>query len=112
MNTKNQTLMIKSSMLAEWMQAGHVCLYDVREDHESSVSRIPGAILLPLSRFDANQVVLPSEKKLVFHCKSGVRCGQAADIMRQFGFQNSIYRLSGGILAWEKDGWAIEKDGY
>jgi hypothetical protein len=32
--------------------------------------------------------------------------------MRQFGFQNSIYRLSGGILAWEKDGWAIEKDGY
>jgi len=111
MNTKNQTLMIESSTLAEWMEVGDVCLYDVREDHESSVLRIPGAILLPLSRFDANQVVLPSEKKLVFHCKSGIRCGQAADIMRQFGFQNPIYRLSGGILAWEKDGWTIEKDG-
>ena len=108
MTDENETLMIKSSTLADWMSAGNVCLYDVREEHEFAKSRIPGSILLPLSVFDPRQVALTTKKKLVFHCRSGVRCGQAAEIMRSFGYEGSIYRLTGGILAWSQSGGEIE----
>ena len=75
MTEDNETLMIESSTLSEWMSADEVCLYDVREEHEFAKSRIPGSTLLPISIFDAEQVTLAGKKKLVFHCRSGIRCG-------------------------------------
>ena len=108
MTDENETLMIESSTLADWMSAGDVCLYDVREEHEFVKSRIPGSILLPISVFDPQQVASTTTKKLVFHCISGVRCGHAAKIMRSFGYEGSIYRLTGGILAWAESGGKIE----
>ena len=43
MTENNETLMIESSTLSEWMSADEVCLYDVREEHEFAKSRIPGS---------------------------------------------------------------------
>ena len=108
MTDENEILMIESSTLADWISADDVCLYDVREEHEFAKARIPGSILLPISIFDPQHVILTTKKKLVFHCRSGVRCGQAAKIMRSFGYEGPIYRLTGGILAWAESGGKIE----
>ena len=108
MDTKNQILMIDTSTLANWLEFGNACLYDVRENHEFARARIPGSMLLPLSIFTPDQVLIPPETKLVFHCRSGVRCGQAANIMQVSGFRGPIYRLEGGIIAWQVNGGEIK----
>jgi rhodanese-related sulfurtransferase len=108
MDTKNQILMIDTQTLANWLEFGNACLYDVRENHEYARARIPGSMLLPLSIFTPDQVLIPPEKKLIFHCRSGVRCGQAANIMQVSGFKGPIYRLEGGIIAWQVNGGEIK----
>jgi rhodanese-related sulfurtransferase len=104
----NETKMIDAATLAAWLQAGEVDLYDVREEPEFAAGRIPGSTLVPLSAFDPNAVDTDSSRHLVFHCKSGVRCGMATEIMRASGFEGTIHRLEGGILAWNASGGNIQ----
>ena len=66
MTDENETLMLESSTLSDWISAGDVCLYDVREEHEFAKARIPGSILLPISIFDPQHVTLTTKKKLIF----------------------------------------------
>jgi rhodanese-related sulfurtransferase len=108
MNTENQILMIDTPTLANWLEYGNACLYDVREDHEFSIARIPGSMLLPLSIFTPDRVLVTPGTKLIFHCRSGVRCGQAANIMQVSGFKGPIYRFEGGIIAWQANGGEIK----
>lgn len=96
----------------DWMVRGEAVLIDVREPQEWAQARIPGAVLLPLSSFDAAAVAVPAGKKLVFHCRSGVRCGAAAELLAASGQAPKdapIHRLGGGILAWAQAGLPIEQ---
>ena len=55
-----------------WRDAGEILLVDVREPNEYAFERIHGALLYPLSTFDAN--ALPREgRRLVLHCAGGRR---------------------------------------
>jgi rhodanese-related sulfurtransferase len=108
MTEQNQTTMINAETLAAWLQAGEADLYDVREALEFEAARIPGSTLVPLSTFDPGAIDTSSPRKLVFHCKSGVRCGMATEIMRATGFAGPIFRLEGGILAWHAEGGNIQ----
>ena len=83
----------------------------MREPPEWAQARITGAVLLPLSAFDPAAVMVPAGKKLVFHCRSGVRCGAAAELMLASGHAPAatIYRLRGGILAWAQAGLPFEQ---
>ena len=107
MTTGDNTTMIDPATLSAWMNAGEVDLYDVREQPEFASERIPGSKLIPLSSFDPAAVDTNSSRRLVFHCKSGVRCGMATEIMRAAGFEGEIHRLEGGILAWKANGGNI-----
>lgn len=104
----NETRMIDAATLSAWMESGEVDLYDVREEPEFTAERIAGSTLVPLSAFDPSAVDTNSTRHLVFHCKSGVRCGMAAEIMRQAGFDGIVHRLEGGILAWKAAGRRIQ----
>lgn len=85
-----------------WIEAGEAVVVDVREVEEHAAEAIPGAINLPLSSFDAEQLpAVPAGKRLVFHCRSGVRCGIAAERAVAQGYQGDIYRLDGGIFGWK-----------
>lgn len=98
--------------IQDWMSCGEVLLVDVREPQEWAQARIPGAMLLPLSSFDPAAIDLPPGKKLVFHCRSGVRCGAAAELLAGAGLAPvdvPIYRLGGGILAWIAAGLPVEQ---
>ncbi|HMA86028.1 MAG TPA: rhodanese-like domain-containing protein [Desulfosalsimonadaceae bacterium] len=76
-------------------------LVDVRQPPEYEQTHIPGASLLPLSEFESRVFDLPSDKELIFYCKSGNRSQMAAMLADEAEItERSIYHLAGGILAW------------
>ncbi|MTI30193.1 molybdopterin-synthase adenylyltransferase MoeB [Xanthovirga aplysinae] len=74
-------------------------LLDVREPHEFEIAEIGGE-LIPLAQVEENVDRISSDKKVVVHCRSGVRSQKAIEMLeKKFGFTN-LYNLKGGILAW------------
>jgi rhodanese-related sulfurtransferase len=104
-----QISFVSPAQVAEWRDRGDVVIVDVREPNEWSQAHIPGATLLPLSTFDAAKIPDAGGKHLVFHCKSGVRCGMAAEKARGAGFKGDIARMEGGILGWLRAGYEVEE---
>ena len=74
-------------------------LIDVREPQEYETANI-GAELIPLGTVAAHAGRFSRDKKVVVHCRSGVRSAQAIrELEDKFGFDN-LYNLKGGILAY------------
>jgi rhodanese-related sulfurtransferase len=97
--------MVDPAQVRRWLEAGTAVLVDVREPDEHAAERIAGAVSLPLSVFDPTMVPRPVEgQMLVFHCRSGVRCGAAAERMLAAGWTGEIHRMQGGILGWKASG--------
>ncbi|MCR6630595.1 MAG: rhodanese-like domain-containing protein [Magnetospirillum sp.] len=91
--------------IKRWVEAGEAVVVDVREPDEFAAEAIPGAVNLPLSSFDpARLPPVPEGKRLVFHCRSGVRCGTAAERAVALGYEGEIFRLEGGIFGWKMVG--------
>jgi len=99
---------VSADTARRWQEAGEAVIVDVREPHEFAEIRIPGATLIPLSGFDPAQVPPHAGRRLLFHCKSGVRCGMAAQLAAAAGEPGPIYRLQGGIVAWVAAGGPVE----
>jgi adenylyltransferase/sulfurtransferase len=78
-------------------------LVDVREPEEFADSRIPGSVLIPVAGFvDASAFkLLPRDKEIILHCRSGIRSATCLALIQKAGFTNSRH-LEGGIVAWEK----------
>ena len=78
-------------------------LVDVREPEEFADSRIPGSVLIPVAGFvDASAFkLLPRDKEIILHCRSGIRSATCLALIQKAGFTNSRH-LDGGIVAWEK----------
>jgi len=77
-------------------------LIDVRQPEEYSEGHIPGAHLIPLGDIESKLFDLPTEKEMIFNCKSGGRSRAAATIVADSEIsQKKIYNLSGGFMAWE-----------
>ncbi|TAN49895.1 MAG: rhodanese-like domain-containing protein [Rhodospirillales bacterium] len=100
--------MIDAAQAQEWVGKGEIVVVDVREENEFLAGHIPGAVMLPLSRFNpAALPTVPEGKKLLIHCRSGARCGMAAMLLAASGYTDPIHRLSGGIIAWAQSGGDI-----
>jgi len=92
-----------------WVDAGEAVLVDVRELQEYAAEHIRGALFNPLSTFAPAQVPNPSDKRLVIHCNSGVRCGMAAARLVETGWSGKIHRMQGGIQGWKATGGPTER---
>ena len=89
--------------LKELREAGdNHFLLDVREPHEQSISRIDGAVLIPLGELEQRSTELPRDKRILVHCKSGGRSARAVSLLREQGFEN-VWNISGGIIAWARE---------
>jgi rhodanese-related sulfurtransferase len=95
----------------QWLHTGECVLIDVREPDEHARERIPGARLLPLSRFDPQQasaLVRPGQK-VVMHCRSGRRSSNACRMASSLADNGVVVMsLAGGIEAWKKDSLPVE----
>jgi adenylyltransferase/sulfurtransferase len=79
-----------------------IMLIDVREPHEWEITRIPGAVLMPLNTLAARLAELDSSREIVLQCHHGQRSMRALEFLRQSGFRK-LKNLSGGIDAWSRD---------
>ena len=99
---------IDAHELERLMATGTAYLVDVREANEHAQARIAGAKLVALSTFDAAEITPGDGAALIFHCRSGVRCGKAAEHLLASGYTGEILRLEGGIIAWAEAGMPVE----
>jgi adenylyltransferase/sulfurtransferase len=77
-------------------------LIDVREPYEYAIANLNGE-LCPVGNISDFAGRISREKKVVVHCRSGVRSAKAIrELEGQFGFTN-LYNLKGGILAYARE---------
>ena len=79
----------------------NIFLIDVREPNEYEIVSIPGATLIPKDQFLTGAALekLPQDKRIVLHCKSGVRSAEALAVVKTAGFADAVH-VGGGVLAW------------
>jgi rhodanese-related sulfurtransferase len=92
--------------LKRLLDSGRALLIDVREPAEYAAERIPGALLYPLSTFNAELLPADDERRVVFHCGSGKRSLTAAEKRLAAG-QSRAAHLRGGLNAWKQAGLPV-----
>ena len=86
------------------VQKGEVVLVDVREKNEWDEGHVLGAKLLSLSKLskgatkDEIEAVVGKDKVVYLHCKAGVRCMKAAEILEKQGFKREIILTRGRAI--------------
>lgn len=94
---------LEPAEVARRLAAGEILLVDVREPAEFAAERISGALLYPLSTFDAVRLPPDGPRQLVFHCGSGKRSLAAAERRLAAGATRAAH-MRGGMLAWKAAG--------
>jgi rhodanese-related sulfurtransferase len=98
--TEKRLIEIDATTLCRWLSSDMAVLVDVREEWEFAQDRIPGAINLPLSKFDIRKLPADDGRRLVLTCAVGRRSAQAAGIMLSTDYDKATH-LRGGMLAWD-----------
>lgn len=99
---------ISCEQAEKWLGTDAAVLVDVREEHEFSEMRVPGAVNHPLSCFDPQVVIdLAAGRKIVFMCRSGKR---ADDIRQYFAGHTGqdAWCMAGSMLGWHQAGYPVE----
>ncbi|MGJ8587389.1 MAG: rhodanese-like domain-containing protein [Yoonia sp.] len=77
-----------------------IVLIDVRTPYEYGFEHIPGALLFPMSSFEASALPDQGSKRLVFHCGSGIRSHAIAERCASAGIQ-PLAHMEGGLAGWK-----------
>lgn len=94
---------IEPRQLAERLRTGEpLRLLDVREPHELEISRLNGALAIPIGELAARLSELDSAQEMVVFCKSGGRSARAVELLLSAGFRK-VKNLKGGINAWARE---------
>ena len=101
---KNSTISVRDlKVMLDAREGGEddFILIDVREPGEFEIVQIPGAILIPKGKFmDGSALAdLPTDKRIVLHCKVGGRSAEALAVVKGAGFSDAVH-VGGGVLAW------------
>jgi rhodanese-related sulfurtransferase len=84
----------------EMVQSGAAYGIDVREIDEWDLGHFEMFTLNPLSTFDGE--ILPTDKPIIFICRSGNRSGKACAAVEPVGLK--VMNMEGGMLAWQTAG--------
>jgi rhodanese-related sulfurtransferase len=96
--------------VSKGMAEGRYLLVDVREPNEVAVEAYPGAVVVPLSSFDPQNLPPPNSKQVVFACRSGKRSVTASLAAQAIGLAYDKH-LAGGMLAWKAAGLPTKTGG-
>ena len=85
-------------------------ILDIRTPFEVKAGSIDGSTNINYygDNFKEEVGKMDRNKPLIVHCRSGGRSTESLEIFRELGFKN-VYHLDGGIMAWEKAGFALIK---
>ena len=97
---------LEASEVSQLLHAGKILLIDVREPSAYASERIAGALLYPLSTFNASLLPDDGPRRVVFHCGSGKRSLTAAERRLGAGQQHAAH-MGGGIAAWKAAGLPV-----
>jgi rhodanese-related sulfurtransferase len=92
--------MVTPAQALEMVQSGTAYGIDVREIDEWDAGHFEMFTLNALSTF--NKDVLPTDKPIIFICRSGKRSGKACDVVEPIGLK--VMNMEGGMLAWQAEG--------
>ncbi|MEY9843998.1 adenylyltransferase/sulfurtransferase MoeZ [Streptacidiphilus sp. MAP5-3] len=93
---------ITPKQLKEWQDTDEdIFLVDVREPAEYEIVSIPGATLIPKNEFLMGNALekMPQDKKIVLHCKTGVRSAEVLAVLHSAGFADAVH-VGGGVIGW------------
>lgn len=102
------TQTINVQQAADWLAAGEAILIDVREPDEFAQEHIVYAHSVPLASVGSltEQLRIPQERKILFHCLKGGRGQQACAVIAGGGrCSHAVYNIEGGISAWKDAGF-------
>ena len=87
----------------QMVKAGLAYGIDVREIDEWNAGHFELFTLSPLSEFES--AALPTDKPIIFICRSGNRSGKACNAVEPTGLK--VMNMTGGMLAWQEAGLPI-----
>lgn len=90
------------------LEKGEIIVVDVRQPSEYERGHIPGSLLIPLDELDERLQEIPEGKRVVTVCRSGSRSSRAKRLLVENGLDN-VHNMSGGMIAWERAGFDIER---
>lgn len=84
-------------------------IIDVREEHEISSGKIPGAIHLckGVIERDIEKVLPDIRAPMVVYCSGGFRCALVAKNLQEMGYTN-VASLNSGLKGWVSEGFTLE----
>lgn len=88
--------------LKEWIDGDEkIEIIDVREPNEYEIVSIPGARLIPKNEFLMGDALtgLPQDRRIVVHCKTGVRSAEVLAVLKNAGFSDAVH-VGGGVIGW------------
>lgn len=84
-------------------------LIDVREFPEFAAGRPPGARLIPLKEIDRRGAEIDPTLPTYVLCRTGRRSAEAREKLLSLGF-GEVRNVAGGVIAWQKAGYPLEKE--
>ena len=100
--TTNKVLHIQPIVLHQRLEKGDdICLIDVRDEWEHSLSSIKESEHIPLNELVDRIQEIMFEEEIVVYCHHGERAFLGAQILIESGFKK-VYHLTGGIDAWSQ----------
>jgi rhodanese-related sulfurtransferase len=93
----------------KYLQEDSVLLIDIREFFEFKGNRIKDAVNISSSgNLEISTDTIDKNYNLFFYCSTDFRSKRVAEFFYDKGFRN-LYNLEGGIVAWRKDGFPVQK---
>jgi len=96
---------------AKFEKGAEFHLVDVREHHEYSAGRIPGAIHLSkgVIERDIEKVIPDAQAEIVLYCGGGYRSALATRNLQLMGYEN-VVSMDGGWRGWKEAGYTVETE--
>ncbi|MCB1591481.1 MAG: rhodanese-like domain-containing protein [Alphaproteobacteria bacterium] len=101
--------LVDCKTLKKWLDNHEAIVIDVREVEEYNEAHIKGSILIPVGTCSPASVPHNPNKRIVFHCKAGVRGGKACEACAGDQPEKTVYNLEGGLDAWIAEGYPVER---
>jgi rhodanese-related sulfurtransferase len=107
-DTPARPTLLDTVTLRDWLaEVDRPRLLDVREPAEFEAVHIPGAYNVPLHLLREHRGELREHlDQVVLVCRSGMRAGQAEQLLTGIGMSN-VHVLDGGVLAWQAAGGRV-----